>query len=100
MSLQSLMRKVKTGHTNARAVTVDDFTAGQRFGNQKWKLLFIYTIFMCIFLHSFSLPASPNSLPDSIICPHKVRSLCVMLRFISLLFLREPNNEPSANMKK
>lgn len=73
---------------------------GQRFGIQKWKLLFIYMIVMCVLMQSFCLPASPNSLPESVICPHKVRSLWVMLRFIKLLLLREPNNEPSVNMKK
>lgn len=35
VSLQFLMKKVKTGHTNALALTLDDFTFGQIFGIQK-----------------------------------------------------------------
>lgn len=67
----------------------------QRFGIQKWNYS-SYIQYLCVFWCShfvFQL------LPDSIICPHKVRPLWVMLRFIKLLLLREPNNEPSVNMK-
>lgn len=61
-SFSFLMKKVKTGHTSARALTLDDFTFGQIFGIQKWMLMFIYTIFMCVLMQSFCLPA-PSQLP-------------------------------------